>query len=51
MRYPLAASAARLGAALCLTMGAATGEQGLMVTQIMDALYRSSEENREVPIN
>ncbi len=30
--------------------GAATGEQGLMVTQIMDALYRSGEEKREVAI-
>jgi predicted dehydrogenase len=29
----------------------ATGKQGLMVTQIMDALYRSSEENREVQID
>jgi predicted dehydrogenase len=31
--------------------GAATGEQGLMVTQIMDALYRSGEEGREVRID
>jgi predicted dehydrogenase len=30
--------------------GAASGEQGRMVTQIMDALYRSGEEGREVPI-
>ena len=28
-----------------------TGEHGLMVAQIMDAIYRSAEENREVPIN
>jgi Predicted dehydrogenases and related proteins len=31
-------------------VGAATGEEGLMVTQIMDALYRSGEERREVPV-
>jgi len=31
-------------------LGAATGEQGLLVTQIMDALYRSGEEGREVAI-
>jgi predicted dehydrogenase len=31
-------------------LGACTGEQGLMVTQIMDAIYRSSELGREVPI-
>lgn len=27
-----------------------TGRQGLMVTQIMDAIYRSSDEGREVPV-
>lgn len=27
-----------------------TGEHGLMVAQIMDAIYRSSEEGREVPV-
>jgi predicted dehydrogenase len=32
-------------------LGAATGEQGLMVTQIMDAIYASSEQNREVAID
>ena len=31
-------------------MGAATGEQALLVTQIMDAIYKSSELGREVPI-
>jgi len=31
-------------------VGAATGEQGLIVTQIMDALYRSGEERREVTL-
>ncbi len=30
--------------------GAASGEQGLMVTQIMDAIYASSETGREVEI-
>jgi predicted dehydrogenase len=30
--------------------GAATGEQGLMVTQIMDAIYASGEQGREVAI-
>jgi len=29
---------------------AATGEHGLMVAQIMDAIYRSSDEGREVPV-
>lgn len=33
------------------SLGACTGEQGLMVTQIMDALYRSGEEGREVGID
>ena len=33
------------------TFGAASGEQGLMVTQIMDAIYASSEQNREVEIS
>ena len=28
-----------------------TGEHGLMVAKIMDAIYKSAEENREVPIN
>ena len=28
-----------------------TGEQGLMVTQIMDAIYASSEQGKEVPID
>ncbi len=27
-----------------------TGEHGLMVAQIMDAIYRSSDEGREVPV-
>ena len=31
--------------------GAATGEQGLMVTQIMDAIYASSEAGKEVAID
>jgi hypothetical protein len=31
-------------------MGAATGEQAMMVTQIMDAIYRSAETGREVAI-
>ena len=29
---------------------AATGEHGLIVAQIMDAIYRSSDEGREVPV-
>ena len=29
-------------------LGAATGDQGLMVTQIMDAIYKSSETGKEV---
>ena len=28
-----------------------TGEHGLVVAKIMDAIYKSAEENREVPIN
>lgn len=32
-------------------MGAATGEQGLMVTQIMDAIYASGETGKEVRID
>jgi len=31
-------------------MGAATGEQGLLVTQIMDGIYKSGEQGKEVPI-
>ena len=31
-------------------VGAATGEQALMVTQIIDGIFRSSEEGREVTI-
>jgi predicted dehydrogenase len=31
-------------------VGAATGEQALMVTQIMDAIYKSSDEGKEVAI-
>ena len=31
-------------------VGAATGEQALMVTQIMDAIYKSSETGSEVAI-
>ena len=31
--------------------GAATGEQALMVTQIMDAIYASGEQGREVAID
>lgn len=31
-------------------LGAATGEQALMVTQIMDAIYASSEQGKEVTI-
>ena len=27
-----------------------TGEHGLMVAQIMDAIYRSSDEGHEVPV-
>jgi len=27
-----------------------TGEEALMTTQIIDAIYRSSEEGREVPV-
>jgi predicted dehydrogenase len=33
------------------SIGAATGEQGLMVTQIMDAIYRSGEVGAEVRID
>ncbi|WP_394795600.1 Gfo/Idh/MocA family protein [Armatimonas sp.] len=32
------------------SVGAATGEQALMVTQIMDAIYKSSETGKEVAI-
>ena len=32
------------------SVGAATGEQALMVTQIMDAIYTSSETGKEVAI-
>jgi predicted dehydrogenase len=32
-------------------VGAATGEQALMVTQIIDGIFRSSEEGREVTID
>ena len=32
------------------SLGAASGEQALMVTQIMDAIYASSEQNKEVAI-
>jgi predicted dehydrogenase len=32
------------------SLGAASGEQALMVTQIMDAIYKSSELGKEVTI-